>query len=291
VTQIAARNRYDVKAEEIAYTRPEGRDLLARLYRPQGTGKEPLPALVEVHGGAWNYFDRHAGALYNRALASCGIVVLAIDFRMGPHHKHPAASADVATAVRFLRANAARLRVAPDRIALLGSSSGGHLALLAAIKPNAPEHLGTPVGGTADVDAAVCAVLALWPVSDPLYRYRYALSRRGERRDPEVRFNPEATIAAHLAYFGSEDAMANASIQRCLADGEAQSLPPAWVCQPGRDQNVPAVMTDELVRCYRAAGGAIELSVFPNQGHGFAHAPGPDTDECLERMRRFLSAL
>ena len=95
---------YDVEETDVAFARPGGLELLARVYRPRGEAAGPLPAIVDVHGGAWSRLDRTSGALYGRGLAACGLVVVAVDFRMGPDHKHPAASADVAAGVRWLRA-------------------------------------------------------------------------------------------------------------------------------------------------------------------------------------------
>ena len=140
-----------------------------------------LPAIIDVHGGAWSSGDRTAGELYNRHLAAAGFLVAAIDFRQAPAHRHPAASCDVVAAVRWLRLNAAALGARATQIGLIGSSSGGHLAMLAATRHAAPEHRGTSIldaDNTAaahdEIDAAVDYVIALWPVSDPFFRYRYA---------------------------------------------------------------------------------------------------------------------
>src|SRR5262245_32405014 len=136
---------YDVEELDAPFARPESRDLLARIYRPVGEPAASLPGLVDVHGGAWSRGDHATDGLPCRALAACGIVVVSLGFRQGPDHKHPAASADVAAGVRYLRAHARRLGIDPTRIGLLGSSSGGQLALLVALKPGAPEHAGVPI--------------------------------------------------------------------------------------------------------------------------------------------------
>src|SRR5262245_62504373 len=119
---------YDVEETDVAFARPPGTELLARIYRPKGLAVGPLPAVVDVHGGAWTRLDRTSGAILGRGLAACGLVVVALDFRMGPDHKHPAASADVAAGLRWVRAHASRLGVDPTQVGLAGSSSGGHLA-------------------------------------------------------------------------------------------------------------------------------------------------------------------
>jgi acetyl esterase/lipase len=128
--------KYEVSSEDVVYAKPDGLDLLARIYRPKLLFDKPLHAVIDVHPGAWNFYDRLAGRLYNNALAASGLVVVAIDFRQGPTFKHPLASRDVAAAVRFVRVNAEKLGIDADRIGLIGSSAGGHLALLAGIKPN-----------------------------------------------------------------------------------------------------------------------------------------------------------
>lgn len=274
--------RFEVTHEDVVYEKTESGPLLARIYRPTTAATTPCPALIDVHGGAWTLFDRTAGALYDSALAATGIVVVAVDFRQGPAHTHPAASADVARAVRFVRKNAPSLGVDPKRIGLCGSSSGGHLALLVAIKPGVPEH-----GGERDA-THVHAVLALFPVSDPLARYRYALARR-EDPEPHRQQHAQGLIAATRAYFGDERAMEDASVPRCLAHGEAEVTPPLFVAQPELDQNVPRVMTESLVSAYRAAGGTVEYEVYAGQHHGFVHAPSEATDACIEHMRGFIA--
>lgn len=287
---------YEVDEEDAGFARPGGIELLARVYRPRGEPAAPLAALVDVHGGAWSRGDHTTGAMHCRALAASGLVVVSLGFRQGPDHKHPAASADVAAGVRYVRAHAERLGVDPRRVGLLGSSSGGQLALLQAMKPGAPEHAGTPIvrpDGSLDAgpgDDAVAFVLALYPVADPLARYRYAVSRQHEPPEPSG-FQAQRLIDAHQGYFADEAAMAQASVTRVLSAGEARALPPAWVAQPDLDDNVPAAITEALIVACRRAGGRIERAHFPGARHGFIQNPGPDTDKALALMRDFIGAV
>src|SRR5262249_17213682 len=121
---------YEVEETDVAFARPDGKDLLARIYRPKGEPAGLLAALVDVHGGAWTRFDGTYGVIHGRARAASGVVVVSVDFRQGPDPRYPAARADVAAAVRYVRAHASRLGVHPRRIGLSGNSSGGQLALL-----------------------------------------------------------------------------------------------------------------------------------------------------------------
>src|SRR5437879_6808890 len=136
---------YEVEETDVPFARAEGKELHARVYRPRGQADIALAALVDVHGGAWSRGDRLTGAFHGRALAASGLLVFSLDFRQGSEAKHPAASADIAAGVRYVRANAQRLGVDPRRIGIVGSSSGGQLALLAGVTPGAPEHAGTPI--------------------------------------------------------------------------------------------------------------------------------------------------
>jgi acetyl esterase/lipase len=281
---------YEVYEIDAPFVRPAGQDLLARIYRPRGEPGEPLAAVVDVHGGAWNRGDRLVGALHGRALAACGVIVLSLDFRQGPDHQHPAANADISAGVRYARAHAGRLGIDPGRIGLVGSSSGGQLALLAAVKPGAPAHAGTPIvlpdgsaGSTAGNDSAAF-VLALYPVADPLARFRYVLSRQ----DDGSGFDAKRLIASHRAFFADEAAIAEASVTRVVSAGEARALPPVWLAQPDVDDNVPPEITEAFVRAYAAAGGSIEREHFSGAQHGFIGKASPATDKCIALMRDFI---
>ena len=114
---------YEVEDLDTPFARPGGLDLLARIYRPRGE-PGPLGAAVYVHGGGWARFDRTADPLLCRGLAASGLVVVAVDFRQAPDYRYPAAGADVAAGVRYVRAHARRLGVDPARIGFLACSSG-----------------------------------------------------------------------------------------------------------------------------------------------------------------------
>lgn len=282
---------WSVRHEDVEYGGPSGARLLARIYRPLDA-PAPLPALVDVHGGAWTAFDRTVDANFDRALAACGMVVAALDFRQGPEHRYPTAVADVVAGVRFVKANAGRLGASPAHVGLIGGSSGGHLILLAALRPGAVEYGSTPVGG-ADAhgtDARVAYVLALWPIADPLARYRYLKERLAHPTPARDRFFvPQRLVEGHDAFFGDEATMARASVPRLVAAGEAECLPPLWVAHPELDENVTLAMSQHLVATYRAAGGHAELEVFPGVGHAFANFPGPPAGACIARMTDFIA--
>jgi len=281
---------YEVEEADAPFAKPEGKELLARTYRPRGEVEAPLAALVDVHGGAWSRGDRLVGVLHGRALAASGLVVVSLDFRQGSEAKHPAASADVAAGIRYVRAHARRLGVDPRRVGIVGSSSGGQLALLAGLRPGAPELAGTPIvspDGALDGargDESVAFVLALYPVADPLARFRYAIGRR----DDGSGFDAKRLIAAHHGYFLSEAQMAEASVTRIVTARETRALPPVWLAHPELDDNVPAAITDAFVHAYQQAGGAIERVHFPGARHGFIGQPGADADKAIAMMRDFI---
>jgi acetyl esterase/lipase len=280
---------FEVVEEDLEYARPEGTPLLARVYRPAG-GHGPFPALVDVHGGAWTYFDRLGDFYFDRALAACGMVVVALDFRQGPTHRYPKAIADVVAGIRWTRAHAATLGARPERVGLIGGSSGGHILMLAALRPGAPEFTTTPVAGADGIDARVDYALPLWPILDPLARYRYLLERRANptpARDPF--FLVDRLIEGHEVFFGDEATMDRASATRVVEAREFECLPPIWLAHPELDENVTLSMTERFVRAYRAAGGVVELEVFPGLGHAFANFPGDSADRCIAGMRAFIA--
>ncbi len=281
--ESVANSESRIVCEDVVWARPGGLELLACVYHPAGASAA-APAVIDVHGGAWSSGDRTSGTPYDTALAAAGLLVVAIDFRMGPDFKHPAASADVAAAVRWVRLNAAQLQADPSRIGMVGSSSGGHLAMLAGMKPNAVMHRGTPIGDSAgnyavhdEVDASVSYVVALWPVSDPAARFRYA-------RRAGIASLQEGTSA----YFPDEAAQWDASVPRIVTAGEAERLPPLLVVQPGEDSNIPQDMTFDLLQAYQARGGKLEYAYYPGVPHGFGREPSASTDDLVLTMRDFI---
>src|SRR5262247_3594966 len=114
-----------IKVWDVAYRHDPVRTLLARIYQPQGEG--PFPALLDVHGGAWNDQDRTANALVDERLAASGILVVAIDVRLAREAPYPASVADANYGIRWLKSQVRALNGDPETVGALGSSSGGHV--------------------------------------------------------------------------------------------------------------------------------------------------------------------
>ncbi|MBV9903483.1 MAG: alpha/beta hydrolase fold domain-containing protein [Alphaproteobacteria bacterium] len=104
-----------------------------RVYTPVGGGRDLMPALVYFHGGGWviGNLETHDGLC--RLMANEGnFRVIAVDYRMGPEHKYPAAYDDALAALSWVAANAADIGVDANRIAVGGDSAGGALAAICA---------------------------------------------------------------------------------------------------------------------------------------------------------------
>ena len=111
-TIVEAQTRPEIRVEDVEYQRQGGKALLARVYRPAGTG--PFPAVVQVHGGAWTSKDRTDNDFISRAFAESGILVASLDFRMPPEAPYPASLADINLGIRWLKARARTYGSRPD---------------------------------------------------------------------------------------------------------------------------------------------------------------------------------
>src|SRR5260370_34601459 len=117
----------------VAYATHDGVSLLGDLYLPAGPG--PFPALVAVHGGGWQAGARNAFQFFGPWLAQRGYVLFAISYRLAKKGQKmfPQAVNDVLAAGQFVRGSGGQIQVDPERIGLVGASSGAHLASLAAL--------------------------------------------------------------------------------------------------------------------------------------------------------------
>ena len=256
-----------VSVEDVEYRRVDGQSLLARLYRPAGTG--PFPAVVGIHGGAWTSGDRLQNEAIDGALAAAGAVVMALDFRMPPDFPYPASVSDINHGIRWLRAHADTLQTRTDWIGAVGGSSGAHQMLLNLLEPDNPVYAAADIAGA---DARLGFAVACWPIADPVARYRMAQERKNAR-----------LVAAHEAFFPSEQAMAKANPQTIVERTRGSALPPLLVLQGTKDDNVTPDMAERFVTAYERAGGRAVLKTFPDQPHTFV-TRDPSTPASLEAL-------
>ena len=129
-TQPEPRDLAEVR--NLTATGPHGAIAL-RLYRPAAAAR-PAPTLVYYHGGGWTMGNLDSHDVLCRQLADeSGFVVVAVDYRMGPEHRFPAAVDDVLAATRWLQAQADTLGLDATRFAVGGDSAGGNLAAVVAL--------------------------------------------------------------------------------------------------------------------------------------------------------------
>ncbi|CAA9339295.1 MAG: hypothetical protein AVDCRST_MAG93-6551, partial [uncultured Chloroflexia bacterium] len=128
--------------QNVVYAEVDGRELHLDVYRPkQGAPADTarLPAIVVVHGGSWSGGSKGEFSAMSRTLAQNGAVVFDVEYRLASANTpFPAQIADVKCAIGWVKDNAQTYHVDPQRIALLGRSAGGQLALLAAYTPDHP---------------------------------------------------------------------------------------------------------------------------------------------------------
>ncbi|MGB7946639.1 MAG: alpha/beta hydrolase [Candidatus Binatia bacterium] len=268
--------QFEIKVWDVEFRRDPARILMARIYQPQGQG--PFPALLDLHGGAWNNQDRTANAPMDEKIAASGVLVAAIDLRVAPEAPYPASVADANYGIRWLKAKAGEWQGDPATVGALGSSSGGHIIELCAMRPNDPRYNAHPLPEAPHLDARLTYVVARSPVSDPFARYQQAERRQWQEM---IQFSKK--------YFDPWETIYDGNPQHILDRKEKVELPPLFILQGELDDNVLPEVQKRFAESYRAAGGKCDLEIFIGCEHRWVAVPGPQTDRAAEMVKEFIA--
>jgi acetyl esterase/lipase len=115
--------------QDIAYSKVGSRELKLDIARP-AEGDGPFPAVLVIHGGAWRQGNKADVRPILPQFVEHGFVAISPEYRFCPQNAFPAQIHDVKAAVRWLKVNAKKYRIDPDRIGAMGFSAGGHLAMM-----------------------------------------------------------------------------------------------------------------------------------------------------------------
>lgn len=240
---------------DLLYGRVEGSALLADIAYPDGPG--PHPALVYVHGGRWRSGTRVDASSANVAQwANSGYFTMTVEYRLVGGSPAPAPYLDVLTAIRWLHAHAAKYRVDPDRIYLIGFSSGGHMVTLAATLGDGPFKR---VGGWENARSDVRAVISTGGA------YDLTTLSWGNLWTPVDGDVAEARRLASPLYQITKTSR------------------PMLIVHSDDDKSVPIGQAIDMVKALQAAGVPHRFVHYKDRGHLGA------TEEVLQEVRTFIA--
>lgn len=236
------------KVDNLSIPGPGG-DLALRVYTPEGEG--PFGALVYFHGGGWvvGTLDTH-DSLCRKLANRAGCVVVAVDYRLSPEAKFPAAMEDAYAGVKWVHDNAASIEVDPDRLAVGGDSCGGGMAASVCLMA---KQRGGP---------ALKFQLVVYPVSDLSSFDKESYRKYGN----DLMLTRDGMAYFRDSFLASPDAAGDPIASPLLAD-DLSGLPPALVITAEHD-----VLTSEgelLARRLDQAGVPTVYSCYPGVIHLF----------------------
>jgi acetyl esterase/lipase len=259
-----------VKAEkDIDYVGNGEKRQMLDLYVPE-KASEPLPLVVWIHGGAWRAGSKEGCPAIG--LTTHGYAVASINYRLTDAASFPAQIEDCRAAIRWLRANASKHNIDPNRIGVWGASAGGHLVAL--LGTSADEKGWDGVGGNSNVSARVQAVCDYF---GPVEFLSYA-----DRPDVSA---PDSTISKLLG--GPPKEKMDVAKQASPLTFISKDDPPFLIVHGDQDRTVSLKQSELLTEKLKEAGVEATLLIVKGAGHG--QFPG-DTDPKPEEIRKTVLA-
>jgi acetyl esterase/lipase len=247
---------------DIEFANPDNQHLQVNLAMPKD-GKGPFPAVVCIHGGGFRAGKRESYDKLIRTLAQNGYVAITVTYRLAPAYPFPAAVLDCKSAVRWLRANAAKYHVDPARIGVTGGSAGGHLAQFLGVTAGVKEF---DAGENLDQSSAVACVVNFYGPSD--FTKSYEKSTDAKDVLPlffggDLSTKRREHIVGSPLYWATPFAAPTLDVQGTLDDHVAYEQA-VW-------------MVDRLKACAVEA----ELMTMEGAGHGFKGADAEKAEKAL----------
>ncbi|MBI3097590.1 MAG: alpha/beta hydrolase [Planctomycetes bacterium] len=235
-------------------------------YRPEKAREKPVPALIHIHGGGWRGGDKAGGGALLAWFVGKGYVVFSINYRLSGVAPFPAAVEDCKCAVRWVRANAEKYGVDPEKIGVFGGSAGGHLSLMVGLVDERAGLEGK--GGNEGVSSRVQAVVDWFGPADLTIG---GDKFEGGRGSAVTRF-----LGGEMK--GREELYRQASPVTHIGGDD----PPVLVIHGDKDETVPYSQSEALFE--KLGQGKVEalLIQVENAGHGFRPVGGtmkPTADE------------
>ena len=247
-----------VVLNDVVFGKGGTQDLHADIAYPKNaTG--PLPAVIHIHGGGWSKGSYKGGPTVH--LAQCGYFCASIEYRLSDVAKWPAQIQDCKLAVRWLRANAAKYNVDPNRIAVFGGSAGGHLVACLGTMASVKEYEGD--GGYPDVSSAVQAVVDFFGPTDFTNAATYS---------PAAIKLTEGLFG--VPYTQNPNLWKSGSPLYYVAAGD----PPMLMVHGSSDTLVPPAQSILFDEALAKAGVPHQLLLVKNAGHTFKPDPGTKID-------------
>jgi acetyl esterase/lipase len=233
------------------------RPLRLDVVKPKAPGARPRPLLVWIHGGAWGSGNKEGGVEGLLWFAQQGYVCATVEYRLSKEAPFPAQIHDCKAAIRYLRANAARFGIDPQRIGVWGSSAGAHLAALLGTSGDTDQLDG--LGGTPGVSAQVQAVCDWFAPID--------LLTVGHDETDQIKHNaansPESKLIGGPVQENREKALRANPITYL-----SRNDPPFLVMHGDQDPTVPIRQSETFVKALRDTGVDVTYLPVPGGGHG-----------------------
>ncbi len=248
--------------KDVAYTPTVGTQKMD-IYLPAGDG--PFPVIINLHGGGFKFGDKgmvdaHPGQEFLQA----GYAIVSIDYRLSGEAKFPAAVLDAKAAVRFLRANAAKYKLDPDKIVAFGQSAGGNIAAMLGTTGDVAEFDDAKLGN-AGVSSRVQAVVDWFGPTDFGQMDAQAKAQGCSASDQKH----NASDSFESLYLGATVPDAPALVKKANPITYITKDDAPFLIQKGdQDCTVPIENTKMLADALQAAGVDVHYALLEGTGHG-----------------------